>query len=91
MASELKELLDRIEAECIAAQQGLQGLASGVARHDFITAKVRRVDDLYEQVEAQVGSETALVLVVNVMGIAETKCELVRLRQRLEKEGYGYE
>ena len=37
MASELKELLDRIEAECIAAQQGLQGLASGVARHDFIT------------------------------------------------------
>ena len=86
MASELKELLDRIEAECIAAQQGLQGLASGVARHDFITAKVRRVDDLYEQVEAQVGQETAIALVMNVMGIAETKCELAVLGLAMEGE-----
>ena len=86
MASELKELLDRIEAEYMAVQQGFQGLASGVARHDFITARVQRVDKLYEQVEAQVGQETAIALVMNVMGIAETKCELAVLGLAMEGE-----
>lgn len=88
MASELRELLARIEAEFVAAKQGLSGLASGVARHDFIQRKMGEIDKLHEQIEEAVGSQTALALVVNALGVAETKCELARLEERLQTEGY---
>ncbi len=38
--SEVASLMQRIDLEREAAQQGLTGLAYGTARHDFITARM---------------------------------------------------
>lgn len=40
--SEIASLMQRIDLEREAAQQGLTGLAYGTARHDFITARMER-------------------------------------------------
>ena len=40
--SEVASLMQRIDLERAAAQQGLTGLAYGTARHDFITARMER-------------------------------------------------
>jgi len=40
--SEVASLMQRIDLEREAAQQGLTGLAYGTARHDFITARMER-------------------------------------------------
>ena len=40
--SEVARLRQQIQTEYEAAQRGLAGLASGVARHDFIEARMER-------------------------------------------------
>ena len=40
--SEVASLMQRIDLEREAVQQGLTGLAYGTARHDFITARMER-------------------------------------------------
>jgi hypothetical protein len=40
--SEVARLIQSIEAEYHAAQQGLIGLAQGTARHQFITARMEK-------------------------------------------------
>ncbi len=40
--SEVASLMQRIDLEREAAQQGLTGLAYGTARHDFITTRMER-------------------------------------------------
>jgi hypothetical protein len=40
--SEVASLMQRIDLEREAAQQGLTGLAYGTARHDFIIARMER-------------------------------------------------
>ena len=40
--SEVASLMQRIDLEREAAQQGLTGLAYGTVRHDFITARMER-------------------------------------------------
>ena len=40
--SEVASLMQRIDREREAAQQGLTGLAYGTARHDFVTARMER-------------------------------------------------
>ena len=42
LKSEVASLMQRIDLEREAAQQGLTGLAYGTARHDFITARMER-------------------------------------------------
>src|SRR6266699_4239491 len=41
--SEIACLRQRITNECLAAQRGLTGLASGTAMHQFITARLERM------------------------------------------------
>lgn len=48
MASEVKQLLERIEAEQLSMRRGLTGLAS-VARHDFITARQNNIDQAHSR------------------------------------------
>ena len=57
--SEMARLRERIECEMEAMQRGLTGLAIGTARHRFIHARLRRVDDYYEQLATVVGEEAA--------------------------------
>ncbi|QBD76206.1 hypothetical protein EPA93_09355 [Ktedonosporobacter rubrisoli] len=57
--SELASLRAQIELELEAMQQGLNGLASGTARHRFISARMRRVDQLTSHMAGHIGEEQA--------------------------------
>jgi hypothetical protein len=61
-SSEVARLLAQIGREYEAAQRGLTGLATGTARHEFITRKMERMSDLHSSLQALVGeSATALL------------------------------
>jgi hypothetical protein len=53
--SEVARLLKQITDEYEAAQRGLTGLACGVSRHDFITARMEHLGQLHNQLQAIVG------------------------------------
>jgi len=53
--SEVARLLAQIDAEQQSARRGLSELAQGVARHDFITAKMEHIGELHSELHALVG------------------------------------
>ena len=59
--SEVARLLDRIEAEYVAAQRGLTGLAES-ARHAAITARMERVGQLHQSLHVIVGDDAIRLL-----------------------------
>jgi hypothetical protein len=65
--SEIAEIKQRIQAEYEAAQQGLSGLSSGTARHDFIQAKTEMIGQYHEQLVELVGPEQAIALIANTI------------------------
>jgi hypothetical protein len=65
--SEVAQLLRRIELEYEAAQRALTGLASGNARHEFITAKMERMQQCQEQLGQLIGEREATVLVAQLL------------------------
>jgi hypothetical protein len=62
--SEIAHLLQQIEQEYGAARSGLSGLASGVTRHAFITAKMERIDACHRALSGLLGEQEATRLVV---------------------------
>lgn len=56
MQSEVAQLLQRIEAEYLAAQRGLTGFAEG-ASHVAITSRMENISKLHEDLRAIVGEE----------------------------------
>ncbi len=54
--SEVARIRQQIAEEYQAAQAGLTGLASGVSRHQFITARMERLGQSFEQLSELVGS-----------------------------------
>ncbi|HEU5383413.1 MAG TPA: hypothetical protein VFV38_49055 [Ktedonobacteraceae bacterium] len=79
MASDIRSLMDHIEATYLATRQGLNGLAI-VARHDFINKRMQEIDGYHEQLQELVG-ERALDLVVTALKIADTRYELQQERE----------
>ena len=65
--SELARLLRRIDEENEAAHNALYGMADGVAKHEFITARLERIGQLHEELCNAVGPEEAARLVVEVL------------------------
>ncbi len=65
--STVAQLRNQIEAEYIAAQRGLEGLAM-VARHQFITARMENMDRYHRQLVGLVGEERAIQMVAQVFG-----------------------
>jgi hypothetical protein len=61
--SEVTSLLQQIELEYTAAQQALTGLASGTARHTFISARMEQMSLHHEALAQLVGSDKAAMLV----------------------------
>jgi len=57
--SEVALLRQRIEREIEAMQQGLSGLALGVARHQFIQVRMGHVGEIHDQLAAHVGAQEA--------------------------------
>lgn len=64
--SEVARLLAQISAEYEAAQRGLGGLAYGVSKHDFITARMEHVGRLHNQLQSIVGQE-AIALIADTL------------------------
>jgi hypothetical protein len=54
--SEVAKLRQRIAEEYQAAKMGMSGLASGVSKHAFITARMERMGQSFDQLSELVGS-----------------------------------
>ncbi|HEY1348028.1 MAG TPA: hypothetical protein VGF67_00210 [Ktedonobacteraceae bacterium] len=65
--SEVAHLLAQMQTEYEAAARGLSGLASGVACHRFITARMERIGQLHAALEEVVGEEQAAQLLVSTL------------------------
>lgn len=60
--SEVAALLVNIQEAYESAVLGLSGLASGTARHTFITARMERMSELQEDLRQLVGEGEAVAL-----------------------------
>ena len=65
--SEIAQIRAQIQSEYEAAQQGLSGLATGAARHDFIQHKTEMIGRYHEQLVALVGPEQAISIIANTI------------------------
>ena len=63
--SEIAQLRRQIQAEYEAAQRGFSGLASGTARHAFITARMERMSQYIQHLREQGKHEEAQALLLN--------------------------
>ncbi|HEX3643509.1 MAG TPA: hypothetical protein VHV10_19655 [Ktedonobacteraceae bacterium] len=72
--SEIARLLRQIDTEYQAAQWGLSGLAQGTAQHEFITAKLERMEDARQELVQLVGDENEVTRLV-VDQLAKSKEE----------------
>lgn len=70
--SEIARLRHHIELEHEASTWALHGLASGVAQHSFISAKLRTMDRWYQQLHALVGEEQATDILCDVFERQDT-------------------
>ncbi len=59
--SEVRRLLNQIEAEYIAAQRGLTGFAES-AMHAAITARMENLGRLHEDLRAMVGNDATRLM-----------------------------
>jgi hypothetical protein len=57
--SEIAQLRQRIIEEYEAMKSGLNGFAYGAAKHEFIDARMRRVDYYHGQLTKHVGEQEA--------------------------------
>ena len=55
--SDVARLKEQIDAEAEAAQLALYGLAQGISKHQFITARMERMGVLHEQLKGLIGDE----------------------------------
>lgn len=65
--SEVARIRAQIAEEYEAARRGLTGLASGPARHNFITRKMERLGQLHQELGQVVGEQQATEIVVQTM------------------------
>jgi hypothetical protein len=57
--SEIAQLRTQIEREIISMRLGLHGLAVGIAKHEFIEAKMHKLGTYKDQLAIHVGKEQA--------------------------------
>lgn len=62
--SEIARLLQQIDLEYSAAKGALTGLACGTTQHDFITARMERLNSYHEELSHHVGVQEASRLLV---------------------------
>jgi len=73
--SEVARLRYQIEQEYQAAELALHGLAAGVSRHAFITAKMERMGECHAQLARLVGGQQAMNIYIEVTEGRETTAE----------------
>jgi len=65
--SDVAQILKQIEQEYQASKRGLEGLASGSARHDFISKKTENIGKHHDHLTELVGPEQAIALIANTI------------------------
>ena len=81
--SEVARLLEEIELTYRAAQRGLNGLAEGVPKHEFITKKMEHIEEKRVVLVGIVGSDKAMELIVGVLAnVEEEKLCVNQLNQQ---------
>lgn len=65
--SEVARIREEIDAQNEAAKQGMYGLAEGVSKHAFITAKMDRIGELHDDLIQLVGEEKAAEIIIEVI------------------------
>ncbi|GCE51051.1 hypothetical protein EI42_04966 [Thermosporothrix hazakensis] len=66
MESEVAKLLQQIELEYCAAQNGLTGISCGSSRHQFITARMEAMSTLHSRLHTIVG-ENAIAMIAETL------------------------
>jgi hypothetical protein len=67
--SEVARLLAQISAEYESAQRGMGDFAYGVAKHEFITARMENMGRLHIELQSIVG-ESAIALIADTLSKA---------------------
>jgi hypothetical protein len=67
MISEVAQILRNIEQEYQASKNGLEGLSSGSARHDFISKRTENIGKQHEHLSQIVGPEKAIALIADTI------------------------
>ena len=67
MTSEVAQILQQIEQEYQASKCGLEGFASGAARHDFIHARTENIGKHHDHLAELVGAEEAIAMIANTI------------------------
>lgn len=70
--SEVARLMRQIEAEYVAAERGLHGLALGTAQHEFITRRMENMEGCRKQLAVLVGDQRATELTAQAIDAAGT-------------------
>src|SRR5436190_3108027 len=70
--SDVARLRDQITKQHIAGKLGLQGLAAGMGRHDFIIARQERVAVFHEQLHDLVGDQSIALVNETLDSVPET-------------------
>jgi hypothetical protein len=65
--SDVARLIKQIEQEYEASKLGLEGFASGTARHDFIQQKTENIGRCHEHLSELIGPEQAIALIANTI------------------------
>lgn len=64
--SEVARLREQIDTQMEAMRRGMQGLASGSARHAFIQARMERIDEYQRSLAGYVSEQDADQLLYNL-------------------------
>ena len=64
--SEVARLMSRIATEYEAAQSGLTGITYGMARHDFINARMENIAVLHSELAREIGPMQAIKLIAEI-------------------------
>lgn len=59
--SEITQLRQQIEQELVSMHLGLNGLAAGTVKHQFIEAKMQRLSMYEDQLATHIGGEQAIL------------------------------
>jgi hypothetical protein len=83
--SEIAKIRETIAREYMAAKWGLAGFAQGSAKHEFISARMERIEEGRKALEAYVGGE-AIALVAETLDTVPEKPTRDHMQEMLRHE-----
>jgi hypothetical protein len=79
--SEVARILAQIAQEYEAGKSGLQGLAQGVSRHSFITARMENMAKLHKELETLVGEQAIGLVATKLEELGKANTPIVTIQE----------